>query len=128
MTAVTQVPKGPRSFYKDGEAASVRWDANDRVKPAEPESDGIIELKKNKFNADCDGAWRLDLDAPVAPAAAAAAGVGEEEEEIEVEEQPALPPARLRRERLQTPRRGGGACAEPQAPLRQRQWTQMRRW
>ena len=39
---VTQVPKGPRSFYKDGEAASVRWDANDRVSLAEPESDGLF--------------------------------------------------------------------------------------
>ena len=39
-----------------------RWDANDRVSPAELESEGVIELKKSYFNKDCEGAWRLDLD------------------------------------------------------------------
>ena len=63
QSADEQVPKGPRSFYKPGEAAMVRWDANDRLDLPEPASDGVVELKKKKWNKDSEGAWRKDLGA-----------------------------------------------------------------
>ena len=41
----------------------VRWDANDRVKPPELETEGAFELKKSKWNkSEGEGAWRLDFD------------------------------------------------------------------
>jgi len=63
VLAVENVAKGPRSVYKDGEAAWVRWDANDRVTPAEKESEGAFKLLKTRWNKpDGEGAWRLDFD------------------------------------------------------------------
>ena len=62
VLSLDNVPKGPKSFYKPGEAVWVRWDANDRVEPAEPESDGPLEIKPSLWNGTKEGAWRLDLD------------------------------------------------------------------
>jgi hypothetical protein len=62
VIATNDVQKGPRSVYKPGEAVQVRWDANDRVEPAEEESESAFELKPSRWNQNVKGAWRLDLD------------------------------------------------------------------
>ena len=51
--------KGPRSVYKPGEAALVRWDANDRVSPAELESESAFLSKPRLWNQNVEGGWRL---------------------------------------------------------------------
>jgi hypothetical protein len=63
VRSVTQVPKGPRSFYKDGDAALVWFDEVTSIEPPEPAHERAVELKRTKFNAEAgEGAWRLDLD------------------------------------------------------------------
>ena len=63
------IAKGPRSFYKEGEAVMMRWDAApDRKSMAypqgEPVSESAARLLKSMWNprgVQRDGGWRFDL-------------------------------------------------------------------
>ena len=54
------------STFPKGKSATVRWDANDRVSPPEPVSSSGCKLLPSLWNKDGVGAWRFDLDPPLA--------------------------------------------------------------
>ena len=53
------IPNARTRCYKENEAAIIDWDEVKEVNIAA--SRGLVELPENKWNKDCEGAWRKDL-------------------------------------------------------------------
>ena len=61
---VVDVDPRPYVTFPKGKSATIKWDANDRVQPAEPVSTSATKLLPSRWNKDGVGAWRMDLDPP----------------------------------------------------------------
>ena len=59
---VVGVDPRPYKDFPKGKSADVKWDANDRVEPAEPVHLMPTKLLPSHWNKDGLGAWRIDLD------------------------------------------------------------------
>jgi hypothetical protein len=61
---VIDVDPRPYVTFPKGKSALIKWDANDRVEPAEKVSTSGQKLLPTMWNKDGVGAWRMDLDPP----------------------------------------------------------------
>jgi hypothetical protein len=61
---VEDVDPRPYTTFPKGKSATIKWDANNRVEPAEPVSTSGTKLLPSRWNKDGLGAWRMDLDPP----------------------------------------------------------------
>ena len=52
----------PYTSFPKGKSALVKWDANNRVEPAEKSLELGTKLLPSKWNGDSVGSWRMDLD------------------------------------------------------------------
>ena len=61
---VMDVDPRPYATFPKGKSALIKWDANDRVEPAEKVSTSGQKPLPTLWNRDGVGAWRMDLDPP----------------------------------------------------------------